>query len=104
MADVVVTPEHLAKLATNQDQASTDAASAASAADNLEVATWVSHGVVSAASNLAFTAAADARKSTAEAMSAASKQLGEKLRTAKNVYATTDDQSSKNIDKQVLDR
>ncbi|OBG68458.1 MULTISPECIES: ESX-1 secretion-associated protein [unclassified Mycobacterium] len=104
MADVVVQPDHLAKLATNQDQASTQAATAASAADNIEISTWVSHGVISAASNLAFTKAAGARKSTGDAMSAASKQLAEKVRTAKSVYASTDDQSGKNIDKQVLDR
>ncbi len=47
MADVAVAPEHLDKLATAQDQASTQARTAASAASNLEVAVWVSHGVVS---------------------------------------------------------
>jgi Excreted virulence factor EspC, type VII ESX diderm len=104
MADVTVTPEHLDKLATAQDQASTQAGTAASAADGLEVDLWVSHGVVSGASNVAFTKAAAARKSTGDAMSKASTELAGKLRTAKGVYATTDDQAGENIDKQVLDR
>ncbi|KKC02630.1 ESX-1 secretion-associated protein [Mycobacterium nebraskense] len=103
MADVAVTPEHLANLATAQDQASTQAGTAASAASNLEVAVWVSHGVVSGASNVAFTKAAAARQKTGEAMSAASTELAEKLRTAKAVYETTDEQSGKNLDKQVLE-
>ncbi len=104
MADVAVTPEHLNKLATAQEQASTQAGTAASAAANLEVAVWVSHGVVSGASNVAFTKAAAARQKTGQAMSTASTELAGKLRTAKSVYQSTDEQSSKNIDKQVLDR
>jgi hypothetical protein len=104
MADVTVTPEHLDKLATAQDQAATQAGTAASAAAGLEVDCWVSHGVVSGASNVAFTKAAEARKSTGEAMSKASTELAAKLRTAKKVYNTTDDQAGKNLDKQMLDR
>ncbi|OBH39605.1 hypothetical protein A5692_00535 [Mycobacterium sp. E342] len=104
MADVTVTPGHLEELATTQDQASTQAGTAASAASGLETAVWVTHGVVSWYSNLAFTKAAEARKSTGEAMSKASTELAEKLRTAKKVYASTDEQAGKNIDKQVLDR
>ncbi len=104
MADVSVTPDHLDMLAVTQDQASTQAVTAASAASGLETDVWVTHGVVSAASNLAFTRAANARQSTGAAMSKASTELAEKLRTAKSVYASTDDQASKNIAKQVLDR
>ena len=77
MADVAVTPEHLNKLATAQEQASTQAGTAASAAANLEVAVWVSHGVVSGASNVAFTKAAAARQKTGQAMSTASTSLPE---------------------------
>lgn len=103
MADVTVTPAHLDRLATAQDQASTQAGTAASAASGLETDVWVSHGVVSWYSNLAFTKAADARKSTGDAMGKASTELADKLRTAKKVYASTDEQAGKNIDKQVLD-
>ncbi|BBY03369.1 ESX-1 secretion-associated protein [Mycobacterium seoulense] len=103
MADVTVTPVHLEQLATTQDQASTQAGTAASAASGLEVDVWVTHGVVSWYSNLAFTKAADARKSTGDAMSKASTELADKLRTAKRVYASADEQAGKNIDKQVLD-
>lgn len=104
MANVAVTPAHLDKLATAQDQASTQAGTAASAASSLEVDVWVSHGVVSWYSNLAFTKAADARKSTGDAMGKASTELADKLRTAKKVYEKTDDQAGENIDQQVLDR
>ncbi|OCB28324.1 hypothetical protein A5674_16795 [Mycobacterium malmoense] len=103
MADVTVTSEHLDRLAVTQDQASAQAGTAAVAASSLETDVWVTHGVVSAASNLAFTNAANARKSTGDAMSRASTELAGKLRTAKNVYASTDDQASMNIAKQVLD-
>ncbi|HTX96061.1 MAG TPA: type VII secretion target [Mycobacterium sp.] len=103
MADLTVTSEHLDKLATTQDQASTQAAAAASAGSNVEVACWVTHGIVSGASNVSFTAAA-ARKKTVEAMSKASTELAGKLRTAKTAYRSTDDETGKNIDKQVLDR
>jgi Excreted virulence factor EspC, type VII ESX diderm len=103
MADVVVTSEHLDTLATTQDQASTQAGAAASAASNLEVQVWVSHGVISGASNIAFAKAAAARQSTGDAMSKASTKLAEKLRIAKSVYQSTDDQSGKNLNKQVLD-
>ncbi|OMC15306.1 MULTISPECIES: ESX-1 secretion-associated protein [unclassified Mycobacterium] len=103
MADVVVTPEHLDTLATTQDKASTQAASAASAASDLEVQVWVTHGVASGASNVAFTKAASARQAAGEAMSKGSTELAKKLRTAKNVYQSTDDESGKNLNKQVLD-
>lgn len=104
MADVAITPAHLDRLATAQDQASTQAGTAANAASDLEVSVWVTHGVVSARSSLAFTKAANARKSTGDAMSKASTELAEKLRTAKQVYASTDEQAGENLNKQVLDR
>ncbi|UXA07113.1 ESX-1 secretion-associated protein [Mycobacterium sp. SMC-2] len=103
MADVAVTPAHLDRLATAQDQASTQAGTAASAASGLETEVWVSHGVVSWYSNLAFTKAANARKSTGDAMSKSSTELADKLRTAKKVYASTDQQAGEAIDKQVLE-
>lgn len=103
MADVVITSEHLNTLATTQDQASTQAGAAATAASNLEVQAWVSHGVISGASNIAFAKAAAARQSTGQAMSTASTELALKLRTAKEAYETTDEQSGKTLNKQVLE-
>ncbi|WP_084298600.1 type VII secretion target [Mycobacterium genavense] len=75
MADLAVTPEHLDSLAIKQDQAATQATTAASAGSNVEIATWVTHGVISGVSNVAFTKAAAARKKTADAMSKASTDL-----------------------------
>ncbi|BBY21414.1 type VII secretion target [Mycobacterium stomatepiae] len=104
MADLTVTPEHLDKLATSQTQAASQATTASSAGSNVEVATWVTHGIISGASNVAFTKAAAARKKTADAMSKASTELAGKLRTAKAVYGSADDEAGKNIDRQLLDR
>jgi hypothetical protein len=103
MTDLAVTPEHLDSLATKQDQAATQATTAASAASNMEVATWVTHGIISGASNIAFTKAAAARKKTADTMSQASTGLAGKLRTAKAVYGNADDEAGRSIDKQLLD-
>ncbi|SPM43461.1 ESX-1 secretion-associated protein EspC [Mycobacterium numidiamassiliense] len=104
MADLVVTPTHLDKLAATQDQAAAQATTAASAGSNVQVAAWVTHGVISGVSNVAFTGAAAARQKTAEAVSKASTELAAKLRTAKAVYTGTDDEAGQNIDRQVLDR
>ncbi|MCV7408882.1 hypothetical protein AWC05_07210 [Mycobacterium florentinum] len=104
MADLAVTPEHLDTLAKKQDQAATQATTAASAGSNVEVATWVTHGIISGASNVAFTRAAAARKKTADAVSKASTDLAGKLRTAKTVYGSADGEASENIDRQLLDR
>ncbi|SOX53208.1 ESX-1 secretion-associated protein [Mycobacterium ahvazicum] len=104
MTDLAVTPEHLDNLATKQDQASTQAKTAGSAGSNVEVAVWVTHGVISGTSNVAFTKAAAARKKTADAMSKASTGLAGKLRTAKAVYGSADDEAGKSIDRQLLDR
>jgi hypothetical protein len=103
MADLAVTPEHLDSLATKQDQAATQATTAASAGSNVKVATWVSHGIISGASNVAFTNAAEARKKIADTMSQASTGLAGKLRTAKAVYGGADDAAGKSIDKQLRD-
>jgi hypothetical protein len=103
MTDLAVTPEHLDSLAKKQDQAASQATTAASAGANVEAATWVSHGIISGASNMAFTKAAAARKKTADAMSTASTGLAGKLRTAKAVYGSADDAAGKSIDKQLRD-
>ncbi|KAA1239356.1 ESX-1 secretion-associated protein, partial [Mycobacterium simiae] len=82
MADLVVTPENLARMATLQEQASAQAQTAAGAASNVEAGVWVTHGVASAFSNIAFTKAVAARASTGFAMKNSSAELAAKLRTA----------------------
>ena len=104
MANLAVTPATLATLATTQDTAANQAHTAGSAAANLKVQVWVSHGVVSGASNVAFTNAEAARRSVADALKKSSTELAEKLRTAKTVYQTTDDHTATNLDQQILNR
>jgi hypothetical protein len=104
MANLAVTPQALGKLATTQDQAANQAGTAAAAASNLEVQVWVSHGIVSGFSNVAFTKAEAARRAVGEAMKNSSTELAEKLRNAKAVYQSTDESTSQNLDKQVVDR
>ncbi|MEE6180041.1 ESX-1 secretion-associated protein, partial [Mycobacterium sp. 050134] len=102
MADLFVTPDHLSQLAAAQDQASSQATTAASAADGVETAVWISHGVASSASNVAFTAALDARKAFGEALSTAATQLADKLRVATELYRQTDEEAAGELDKQIL--
>ena len=102
---LVVQTEHLGKLATVQDEtANNQTTSATAAADNLSTAVWVSHGIVSLASNMAFTKAAAARRAAGEAAKKASTGLAGKLRIASTVYQGADELAAKNIAKQVVER
>jgi hypothetical protein len=104
MADLEVTPEYLSKLATTHDAAASTAESAANAAASLTSDVWVSHGVASGASNVAFAKAEFARRGAGEAMKGSSTDLSAKLRAADDAYAGTDEQAGDNLDNQVLDR
>jgi len=103
MANLVVDPDYVKKLATTQDEAATKEGSAAGAAANLETALWVTHGVASAFSNVAMTSAENARRKAGEALQQASTDLAEKLRVASTAYVATDEETSATIDKQVVD-
>lgn len=102
MASMNVTADYLEKLAKKQDDAATEAAAAASAADGTGTSCWLTHGVISGASNSAIGGVESARSSAGKALRQASVDLAAKLRTAKEVYAGVDDDLSKNVDKQVL--
>lgn len=101
MADLTVTPGYLETLAAKQDEAASAAGNAAEAAKEFETEIWVSHGVVSQASNHAFSEAVDARRSAGEAMKKASTNLAAKLRAAEAVYHGTDEQASSAIEQQM---
>ncbi len=102
MANLLVTPEYLEKLATRQDEASKKAADAAGAAANIEVAVWVTHGVISGVSNSSFTAAEKARRGAGGNISTATSDLAAKLRTASQTYSGVDDDLRGNLGTQVL--
>ncbi len=102
MANLAVTPDYLEKLAKSQDEASNTAGDAATAASKIEVAVWVTHGVISGVSNSAFTAAEKARQGAGKNVSTATSDLAAKLRTAGQTYKSVDDELSGNLDKQVL--
>jgi Excreted virulence factor EspC, type VII ESX diderm len=101
VADLAVTPEYLDTLAAMQDQAADKAGSAATAASDLSGKLWLSHGIASGASNLAFSNAEEARQAAGNAIKKASTELAVKLRAASDAYQATDDQTGENIDKQV---
>ncbi|OBI59772.1 ESX-1 secretion-associated protein [Mycobacterium sp. E796] len=102
MANLTVTPDYLEKLAKSQDQASTTAGDAATATSKIEVAVWVTHGVISGVSNSAFTAAEKARQGAGNNIKTAASDLAAALRTAGKTYAAVDEELSGNLDKQVL--
>ncbi|MEE6178201.1 type VII secretion target [Mycobacterium sp. 050134] len=104
MANLKVDPTTLTGLAKIQDDAAKQAGTAAEAASTLETQVWMSHGVISAASNISFTEAEAARRAAGEAIQKSCGQLAEKLNTAAAVYTGTDEQAASNLDRQVLDR
>jgi hypothetical protein len=104
MANLAVTPGYLDKLASKQDDASNKANDAASAASGIEPAVWVTHGVISGASNSAFTGAERMRREAGKDIAAASSDLAAKLRTAGVTYAGVDDELGGNLDKQAVAR
>ena len=102
MFELAVTTGYLANLETTQDEAADKAGSAAMVASNLKSELWVSHGVISGASNVAFTNAEAARRAAGEAMKKASTDLAVKLRAARDAYGRTDEQAGQHIDQQLL--
>ncbi len=88
MADtngVTVDTDELEQLADDQNQAAAKAASGAQATENIDHSEllWVTHGVVSAQSNLAITAKTDERE------------------TAQILYTTTDTDTAEGLDDQM---
>ncbi|SOX53211.1 ESX-1 secretion-associated protein [Mycobacterium ahvazicum] len=91
------TPQHIVALATAQESAAAQALRAGATGSNLRDAVWVTHGVISGASNVAFTKASAARAKTAEAVSKTAAALAQKLQTAKNAYQNTDEAMSNSL-------
>ncbi|KAA1251795.1 ESX-1 secretion-associated protein [Mycobacterium simiae] len=104
MANLALTPGHLDNLAGKQDRAAEMTAEAATAANGIPTAVWVTHGVISSSSNIRFVEAEAARRMAAENMRKVAADLAAKLRTAKETYASVDEELSRNIDKQMISR
>ena len=104
MAELTVTSEYLKELATKQDSASTEAGDAALATSKITAAVWVTHGVLSGASNSAFSDAESLRREASQNISAACHDLAAKLRAAEDAYTGVDDDLGDSLDKQVLAR
>lgn len=100
--DLSVETAHLSTLAAKQDNAATKEDSATAAATNIGSALWVSHGVVCGASNTAVSEAEEARRAAGEAMQKTSASLSERLRTARSLYESTDENSAESIAKQAV--
>lgn len=104
MANLQVDPRYLEELAKKQDGAAEKSGEAKGATSGVETAVWVTHGVISGASNTAFTAVEKTRRAAAGNIEQASKDLAAKLRAAGVTYTGVDEDVSVNIAKQVLDR
>lgn len=102
MTDLTVTPEYLERLAQFQDQTSDEARSAAHAAFEIRKAVWVTHGLISRASNVAIARAEQARRNAGHAMSGSAADLAEWLRHAAGAYCNTDRQSAQSFARQVV--
>lgn len=103
MATLNVDENYLETLATKQGQAATKAAEAASAASNTETAVWVTHGVISGASNSAFVTAEKQRRGAGQNIGQHASDLAAKLRVAKQTYGGVDEELSENLNKQMRD-
>jgi uncharacterized protein YukE len=104
MAELEVDPRDLEDMAKKQDGAAEKSGEAKGVTSGVETAVWVTHGVISGASNTAFTAAEKVRRGAAHNIEQASIDLAAKLRAAKETYEGVDADLSANIKKQVLDR
>jgi hypothetical protein len=104
MADVLVTPSTLETLAKNQEAAVKDAQQAAEAMNGVGTDCWVSHGVISGASNGGFNSIESIRKAAGNAIANASNLMAAKLRTAKKAYEGVDSELAGNLNKQLLDK
>ncbi|OBH39607.1 hypothetical protein A5692_00545 [Mycobacterium sp. E342] len=103
MANLNVDEKYLEQLATKQGQAAAKAEDAASAASNTETAVWVTHGVISGASNSAFVTAEKQRRGAGQNIRQHASDLAAKLRVAKQTYESVDEELSGNLTKQMLD-
>lgn len=101
--EVTADPAYLRQLAKQQVEASAQLATATAATDGIAKSVWISHGCYVGAANKKIEEAEAARKAAGEAMQRVSTALAEKLPVAAEKYAATDEASSDNIDKQVLD-
>jgi hypothetical protein len=104
MADLLVSPTILETLAKNQEAAQKDAQAAADALNGTGSNCWLTHGVISGASNGGFGTVEGIRKTAGEALGNASLLLAAKLRAAKAAYEGVDGELGDNLDKQMLDK
>jgi hypothetical protein len=104
MADLLLDPSTLETLATNQEAAAKDAQAGADALNGTGGNCWLTHGVISGASNGAFVTIEDIRKAAGTALANASNKMAAKLRTAKKAYEGVDGELAANLNKQMLDK
>lgn len=104
MAYLTISPSYLDQLATKQDQASAAVGEAAAATAAMSTAVWVTHGVISGASNTAFDAAEAVRRAASGNLRTVATDLAAKLRTARETYMSVDEELGSSLDKQVLAR
>jgi hypothetical protein len=104
MANLAVSRKILEALATHQQRASEYLETGGKASDKLGWNTWWSHGPICGNFNNAVVSAEPARLAAGTAIKKVSDALHGNLLEAAKKYADTDEESAKNLDKQVMDR
>ncbi|MHA7652237.1 type VII secretion target [Mycobacterium sp. ML4] len=104
MTELTVSPTILATLARNQTDAAAYAQAGADALSGTGKDCWVSHGVISGASNVAFDTIEGIRQATGTAFADASLGLAAKLQAADAAYGGVDEELADNLQSQMRDR
>jgi hypothetical protein len=102
MENLNVDPDHLVRLAEYQAQAATDSASGAKSTDGTTFELWMTHGVISMATNKSGSAMISQRRAAGKAMAKAAAELAKKLRAAAQTYDSVDAELSENLESQML--
>lgn len=104
MTELNVSASTLKTLANSQTTASSYAKAGADAVGGIGSDCWISHGVISGASNGAFSTVEEIRKAAGTAFSDASLGLAAKLTAAERAYEGVDEELADNLDSQMVDR
>lgn len=104
MTELNLSPTILRTLANSQTTAAPYAQAGADALNGLGSDCWISHGVISGASNGALDTIEGIRKAAGTAFSDASLGLAAKLTAADRAYEGVDSELADNLDAQMVDR
>lgn len=93
MADLIVTPKSIGKLAEMLNQLTDTAEQGTTAVTHLKSKVWVSYGVSSGVVNESFVKAEKARRAVGESLQQSCADLALRLRVAADLYESVDAQA-----------